>query len=75
MLLGYKFRQTEGQTAYILVDRFSNNGMGSVIGLLKVIKGVTQEMHSRCRGGYGIFGELRGWLFDCCARLGGGAKY
>ena len=34
--LGYKFRQTEGQTAYILVDRLRNNGKGSVIGLLKV---------------------------------------
>jgi len=33
---GYKFRQTEGQTAYILVDRLRNNGKGSVIGLLKV---------------------------------------
>jgi len=33
---GLKFRQTEGQTAYILVDKYSNNGNGSVIGLLKV---------------------------------------
>ena len=28
----------ENQTAYILVDRMGNNGMGTVIGLLKVGK-------------------------------------
>jgi len=33
---GLKFRQTEGHTAYILVDRESNDGRGTVIGLLKV---------------------------------------
>lgn len=33
---GFKFRQTEGQTAYILLDQYSNNGKGSLIGLLKV---------------------------------------
>lgn len=33
---GSKFRSTEGQTAYILVDRNGNQGLGSVIGLLKV---------------------------------------
>merc|ERR1719350_2538764 len=33
---GAKFRTAEDQTAYILVDRFGNNGLGSVVGLLKV---------------------------------------
>jgi len=33
---GQKSRQSEGQTAYILVDRYSNNGKGAVVGLLKV---------------------------------------
>lgn len=33
---GLKFRQTEGQTAYIFIDKYSNNGKGSIIGLLKV---------------------------------------
>ena len=31
-----RFRQTEGQTAYILIDREGNDGKGSVLGLLKV---------------------------------------
>jgi len=33
---GTKFRQTENQTVYLLIDRFGNNGWGSVVGLLKV---------------------------------------
>lgn len=33
---GKKFRQTQDQTAYLLVDRFGNGGRGSVVGLLKV---------------------------------------
>ena len=31
-----RFRQTEGQTAYIMIDREGNEGKGSVLGLLKV---------------------------------------
>eukprot|EP00088_Acartia_fossae_P021799 TRINITY_DN2315_c1_g1_i1.p1 TRINITY_DN2315_c1_g1~~TRINITY_DN2315_c1_g1_i1.p1 ORF type:complete len:213 (-),score=46.39 TRINITY_DN2315_c1_g1_i1:590-1228(-) len=31
-----RFRQTEGQTAYILIHREGNEGKGSVLGLLKV---------------------------------------
>ncbi|XP_023336251.1 alpha-tubulin N-acetyltransferase 1 [Eurytemora carolleeae] len=54
---GLKFRQTEGQTAYILVDKYSNGGKGSVIGLLKVghktlflldSEGKSQEMIPNC---------------------------
>jgi len=33
---GAKFRNAEDQTAYILVDKFGNQGRGSVVGLLKV---------------------------------------
>merc|ERR1712079_16295 len=33
---GSKMLNAEDQTAYILVDRFGNNGLGSVVGLLKV---------------------------------------
>jgi len=33
---GSKMLSTEGQTAYILVDKYGNNGLGSVVGLLKV---------------------------------------
>eukprot|EP00091_Calanus_sinicus_P000990 TRINITY_DN10953_c0_g1_i2.p1 TRINITY_DN10953_c0_g1~~TRINITY_DN10953_c0_g1_i2.p1 ORF type:complete len:191 (-),score=51.43 TRINITY_DN10953_c0_g1_i2:287-781(-) len=33
---GNKMLNAEDQAAYILVDRFGNNGMGSVVGLLKV---------------------------------------
>eukprot|EP00092_Neocalanus_flemingeri_P032789 GFUD01035662.1.p1 GENE.GFUD01035662.1~~GFUD01035662.1.p1 ORF type:complete len:214 (+),score=55.93 GFUD01035662.1:47-688(+) len=33
---GSKMLNVESQTAYILVDKFGNNGMGSVVGLLKV---------------------------------------
>eukprot|EP00092_Neocalanus_flemingeri_P008405 GFUD01009061.1.p1 GENE.GFUD01009061.1~~GFUD01009061.1.p1 ORF type:complete len:214 (+),score=54.43 GFUD01009061.1:174-815(+) len=33
---GNKMLNVENQTAYILVDKFGNNGMGSVVGLLKV---------------------------------------
>ena len=35
---GTKMQNTESQIAYILVDKFGNNGHGSVIGLLKVGK-------------------------------------
>jgi len=35
---GSKMLTAENQTAYILVDRMGNNGMGTVIGLLKVGK-------------------------------------
>jgi len=35
---GDKMLHTDGQTAYILVDRFGNNGLGSVLGFLKVGK-------------------------------------
>jgi len=54
---GQRFRQTEGQTAYILIDREGNEGKGSVLGLLKVghkklflmdMEGKANEMIPNC---------------------------